>query len=132
VVRENQNVDGVYFLLQGQAQVLRSAGEENYQEFPLKRYDFFGHGIFGDVYSADVVAVTELTCLLLMSDHRALLEIKSVSDSDKERCLVEDILYLEPLDVRVSPNCPSFSSISVLMIKVLTIHFYHQSLESEL
>jgi hypothetical protein len=44
VVRENQNVDGVYFLLQGQAQVLRSAGEENYQEFPLKRYDFFGHG----------------------------------------------------------------------------------------
>jgi len=67
-----------------------------------------------------------------MSDHRALLEIKSVSDSEKERCLVEDILYLEPLDVRVSPNCPSFSSISVLMIRVLIIHLYHHSLESEL
>ncbi|AEE81893.2 Acyl-CoA thioesterase family protein [Arabidopsis thaliana] len=116
VVRENQNVDGVYFLLQGQAQVLRSAGEENYQEFPLKRYDFFGHGIFGDVYSADVVAVTELTCLLLMSDHRALLEIKSVSDSDKERCLVEDILYLEPLDLNVyrgftPPNAPTYGKV---------------------
>ncbi|CAA0392786.1 unnamed protein product [Arabidopsis thaliana] len=116
VVRENQNVDGVYFLLQGQAQVLRSAKDENCQELPLKRYDFFGHGIFGDVYSADVVALSELTCLLLMSDHRALLEIKSVSDSEKERCLVEDILYLEPLDLNVfrgftPPNAPTYGKV---------------------
>ncbi|XP_010456277.1 PREDICTED: uncharacterized protein LOC104737727 isoform X3 [Camelina sativa] len=114
VVRENQDVDGVYFLLEGQAQVLISAGEE----FLLKRFDFFGHGIFGDVYPADVVARSELTCLLLMSDHLALLETKYVWDSDKELespCLVEHILYLEPLDVRISPlDCPSFCSISVL------------------
>ncbi|XP_010427117.1 PREDICTED: uncharacterized protein LOC104712013 isoform X2 [Camelina sativa] len=104
VVRENQDVDGVYFLLEGQAQVLISAGEE----FLLKRFDFFGHGIFGDVYPADVVALSELTCLLLMSGHLALLEPKSVWDSDKElesRCLVEHILYLEPVDGVHSTQC---------------------------
>ncbi|KAG7553451.1 Acyl-CoA thioesterase [Arabidopsis thaliana x Arabidopsis arenosa] len=116
VVRKNQDVDGVYFLLEGQAQVLRSAGEENSQQFLLKRFDFFGPGIFGDVYSADVVAVSELTCLLLMSDHRALLETKSVSDSDKERSLVEHILYLEPLDLNVfrgftPPNAPTYGKV---------------------
>jgi len=52
----------------------------------------------------------------LMSDHRALLEIKSVSDSDKERCLVEDILYLEPLDLNVyrgftPPNAPTYGKV---------------------
>ncbi|XP_010427111.1 PREDICTED: uncharacterized protein LOC104712013 isoform X1 [Camelina sativa] len=115
VVRENQDVDGVYFLLEGQAQVLISAGEE----FLLKRFDFFGHGIFGDVYPADVVALSELTCLLLMSGHLALLEPKSVWDSDKElesRCLVEHILYLEPVDLNVfrgftPPNAPTYGKV---------------------
>ncbi|XP_010456275.1 PREDICTED: uncharacterized protein LOC104737727 isoform X2 [Camelina sativa] len=115
VVRENQDVDGVYFLLEGQAQVLISAGEE----FLLKRFDFFGHGIFGDVYPADVVARSELTCLLLMSDHLALLETKYVWDSDKELespCLVEHILYLEPLDLNVfrgftPPNAPTYGKV---------------------
>ncbi|XP_020879543.1 uncharacterized protein LOC9311090 isoform X3 [Arabidopsis lyrata subsp. lyrata] len=116
VVRKNQDVDGVYFLLEGQAQVLRSAGEEDSQQFLLKRFDFFGPGIFGDVYSADVVAVSELTCLLFMSDHRALLETKSVSDSDNQPCLVEHILYLEPLDLNVfrgftPPNAPTYGKV---------------------
>ncbi|EOA22368.1 hypothetical protein CARUB_v10002999mg [Capsella rubella] len=119
VVRENQDVDGVYFLLQGQAQVLRSAGEESCPESLLKRFDCFGHGIFGDVYSADVVALSELTCLLLMSDHRALLETIPFRDSDKKLetlCLVEQILYLEPLDLNVfrgftPPNAPTYGKV---------------------
>ncbi|CAH2069155.1 unnamed protein product [Thlaspi arvense] len=104
VVREDENVEGLYFLLQGQAQVLGPVGEEDRSEFLLQRFDFFGRGIFGDVYSADVVAVSELTCFLLMSDHCALLETKSISDSDKELdtpCLVERILDLESLDLNV-------------------------------
>ncbi|KAL1199990.1 Acyl-CoA hydrolase 1 [Cardamine amara subsp. amara] len=119
VVREDQAVDGVYFVLEGQAQVLGSAGEGSSPEFLLKRFDFFGYGIFGNVYSADVVAVSELTCLLLMSDHCALLETKSICDSDKEletHCLVEHILYMEPLDLNVfrgftPPKAPTFGKV---------------------
>lgn len=76
----------------------------------------------------------QLTCLLLMSDHCDLLETKSIWDSDKERdthCLVERILYMEPLDVSISPNCPSFCLISFLMLRILAIHFY-LSVESKL
>ncbi|XP_024009896.1 uncharacterized protein LOC18015229 isoform X2 [Eutrema salsugineum] len=119
VVREDEVVEGVYFLLQGQAQVLGSPGEENSSEFLLKRFDFFGRGIFGNVYSADVVAVSELTCFLLMSVHCGLLETKSICDSDKEldsRCLVERILCLDPLDLNVFrgftlPNAPTFGKV---------------------
>ncbi|KFK30630.1 hypothetical protein AALP_AA6G006800 [Arabis alpina] len=119
VVREEQDVNGVYFLLEGEVQVLGPYEEENSSEFLLKRFDFFGRGIFGNVYSADVVAVSKLTCLLLMSDHCDLLETKSIWDSDKEldaHCLVERILYMEPLDLNVFrgftlPNAPTFGKV---------------------
>ncbi|KAG2279076.1 hypothetical protein Bca52824_061631 [Brassica carinata] len=51
VVRRDEEVEGVYFLLQGQAQVLGSADDSS--EFLLKPFDFFGR--------ADVVALSQLT-----------------------------------------------------------------------
>ncbi|XP_009134545.1 acyl-coenzyme A thioesterase 8 isoform X1 [Brassica rapa] len=117
VVRRDEEVEGVYFLLQGQAQVLGSAGDSS--EFLLKPFDFFGRGIFGNVYSADVVALSQLTCLLLMSHHCSLLETNPISDPDKDLdtpCLVERILSLDPLDLTLFrgftiPNAPTFGKV---------------------
>ncbi|KAF8075551.1 hypothetical protein N665_1086s0002 [Sinapis alba] len=109
-------MEGVYFVVEGQAQVLGSVGEDNCSEFLLKPFDFFGRGIFGNVYAADVVAVSELTCLLLTSDHCHLLETKPISDSDNERSLLERILYMDPLDLNLFrgftlPNAPSLGKV---------------------
>ncbi|WZY83137.1 hypothetical protein YC2023_029521 [Brassica napus] len=120
VVRRDEEVEGVYFLLQGQAQVLGSAGEhDDSSEFLLKPFDFFGRGIFGNVYSADVVALSQLTCLLLMSHHCSLLDTNPISDPDKDLdtpCLVERILSLDPLDLTLFrgftiPNAPTFGKV---------------------
>ncbi|KAL0846066.1 hypothetical protein Bca101_019312 [Brassica carinata] len=117
VVRRDEEVEGVYFIFQGQAQVLGSAGEHDSSEFLLKPFDFFGRGIFGNVYSADVVALSELTCFLLMSHHCSLLESNPpISDSDKEPCLVERILSLDTLDLNLFrgftiPNAPTFGKV---------------------
>ncbi|KAG2243049.1 hypothetical protein Bca52824_095102 [Brassica carinata] len=110
VVRRDEEVEGVYFIFQGQAQVLGSAGEHDSSEFLLKPFDFFGRGIFGNVYSADVVALSQLTCFLLMSHHCSLLDTNPISDPAKDLetpCLVQRILSLDPLDE--SPHlCASF------------------------
>ncbi|CAH8371320.1 unnamed protein product [Eruca vesicaria subsp. sativa] len=119
VVRRDEEVEGVYFLLQGQAQVMGLAGDHDSSDLLLKQFDFFGRGIFGNVYSADVVAVSELTCLLLMSHHCSLLETNPISDSDKELqtpCLAERILSLETLDLNLFrgftlPDAPTFGKV---------------------
>ncbi|KAG2297671.1 hypothetical protein Bca52824_044340 [Brassica carinata] len=117
VVRRDEEVEGVYFLLQGQAQVLGSADDSS--EFLLKPFDFFGRGIFGNVYSADVVALSQLTCLLLMSHHCSLLDTNPISDPAKDLetpCLVQRILSLDPLDLTLFrgftiPNAPTFGKV---------------------
>ncbi|CAH8332865.1 unnamed protein product [Eruca vesicaria subsp. sativa] len=113
VRRDDEEMEGVYFVMEGQAQV---HGEENCSEFLLKPFDFFGRGIFGNVYAVDVVAVSELTCLLLTSDHCHLLETKPTWDSDNERSLLERILYMDPLDLNVFrgftlPNAPALAKV---------------------
>ncbi|KAG2331017.1 hypothetical protein Bca52824_002197 [Brassica carinata] len=116
VRRDDEEMEGVYFVLEGQAQVLGSVGEDSCSEFLLKPFDFFGRGIFGNVYAVDVVAVSQLTCLLLTSDHCHLLETKPTCDSDNERSLLERILYMDPLDLNVFrgftlPNAPALGKV---------------------
>ncbi|RID75520.1 hypothetical protein BRARA_B02560 [Brassica rapa] len=116
VGRDDEEMEGVYFVVEGQAQVLGPVGEENCTEFFLKPFDYFGRGIFGNVYAVDVVAVSQLTCLLLTSDHCHLLETKPICDSDNERSLLERILYMDPLDLNVFrgftlPNAPALGKV---------------------
>ncbi|XP_048612227.1 acyl-CoA hydrolase 2-like isoform X3 [Brassica napus] len=116
VGRDEEEMEGVYFVVEGQAQVLGPVGEENCSEFFLKPFDYFGRGIFGNVYAVDVVAVSQLTCLLLTSDHCHLLETKPMCDSDNERSLLERILYMDPLDLNVFrgftlPNAPALGKV---------------------
>ncbi|WZY77400.1 acyl-CoA hydrolase 2-like isoform X2 [Brassica napus] len=116
VGRDEEEMEGVYFVVEGQAQVLGPVGEENCSELFLKPFDYFGRGIFGNVYAVDVVAVSELTCLLLTSDHCHLLETKPMCDSDNQRSLLERILYMDPLDWNVFrgftlPNAPALGKV---------------------
>nr|VDC89606.1 unnamed protein product [Brassica rapa] len=116
VGRDEEEMEGVYFVVEGQAQVLGPVGEENCSEFFLKPFDYFGRGIFGNVYAVDVVAVSQLTCLLLTSDHCHLLETKPMCDSDNQRSLLERILYMDPLDLNVFrgftlPNAPALEKV---------------------
>ncbi|XP_033141029.1 acyl-CoA thioesterase 2 isoform X12 [Brassica rapa] len=116
VGRDDEEMEGVYFVVEGQAQVLGPLGEENCSEFFLKPFDYFGRGIFGNVYAVDVVAVSQLTCLLLTCDHCHLLETKPMCDSDNERSLLERILYMDPLDLNVFrgftlPNAPALGKV---------------------
>ncbi|XP_013620833.1 PREDICTED: acyl-CoA thioesterase 2 isoform X6 [Brassica oleracea var. oleracea] len=116
VGRDEEEMEGVYFILEGQAQVLGPVGEENCSEFFLKPFDYFGRGIFGNVYAVDVVAVSQLTCLLLTCDHCHLLETKPICDLDNQRSLLERILYMDPLDLNVFrgftlPNAPALGKV---------------------
>ncbi|KAF2562036.1 hypothetical protein F2Q70_00016608, partial [Brassica cretica] len=105
VGRDEEEMEGVYFVLEGQAQVLGPVGEENCSEFFLKPFDYFGRGIFGNVYAVDVVAVSQLTCLLLTCDHCHLLETKPICDSDNQRSLLERILGF------TLPNAPALGKV---------------------
>ncbi|KAL0683964.1 hypothetical protein Bca4012_050812 [Brassica carinata] len=105
VGRDEEEMEGVYFILEGQAQVLGPVGEENCSEFFLKPFDYFGRGIFGNVYAVDVVAVSQLTCLLLTCDHCHLLETKPICDLDNQRSLLERILGF------TLPNAPALGKV---------------------
>ncbi|CAO2835633.1 unnamed protein product [Amaranthus hypochondriacus] len=119
VIQRGETAGGVYFVWEGEAEVCGQSEEEIRPEFLLKRYDYFGNGAPTHEQQADVIASSKLTCLMLPSDHCALLRPKSIwSDDEKQetRAAVESILHLDPIDVNLFqgitlPDAPKFGKV---------------------
>ncbi|WJX82990.1 Acyl-CoA hydrolase 2 [Trifolium repens] len=119
VVREGEPGEGLYFVWEGEAEVIGSglADDQKDLEFQLKRYDYFG--LSNAVHHADVVALTKLSCLVLPHEHSALLQPKSIWSAEKslETCSpVEHILHLQPIEVDIfqgitPPDAPKFGKV---------------------
>ncbi|KAH9610271.1 hypothetical protein KSS87_022574 [Heliosperma pusillum] len=103
VIRNGES-EGVYFILEGEAEVCGISDEDIRPEFVLKRYDYFGDGAPTSQQQADVIASTKLTCLILPSEHCCLLQPKSIWNAHErqETCApVESILHLDAVEVNL-------------------------------
>ncbi|MCL7022047.1 hypothetical protein MKW94_014067 [Papaver nudicaule] len=107
VVREGETGDGIYFIWQGEAKVHGYNNvfkvEDRSLERRLKPYDYFGHGDLTSCHEADIMALTKLTCLVLLHEHSSLLQPKSIwtADETHKASLMERILHLEPIEVNI-------------------------------
>ncbi|XP_057805634.1 acyl-CoA hydrolase 2 isoform X2 [Salvia miltiorrhiza] len=121
VVREGEVADGIYFVWEGEAEVCGSfhSDDQNHADYHLKRYDFFGHGMTSSNQSANVLALSKLTCLVLPNDQLYLLKSKSIwsaDDTQEKRPLIEQILQLDPIEVNIFqgitlPDAPKFGKV---------------------
>ncbi|XP_039124739.1 acyl-CoA thioesterase 2 isoform X2 [Dioscorea cayenensis subsp. rotundata] len=121
VVREGETGQGIYFIWEGQAEVIGpSNGDEgNRPELLLRKYDYFGYGTSGSVHQVNVIALSKLTCLVLPHGNGNLLQPKSIWNAEgtpKDFSLVEHILHLEPIDADIFrgftlPDSPSFRQV---------------------
>ncbi|XP_020248926.1 uncharacterized protein LOC109826318 isoform X2 [Asparagus officinalis] len=99
VVREGEFGEGMYFILEGKAEVSGSVNTED-GELQLKKYDYFG-GTDGSVHPVNVIALSKLTCIVLEHGHRNMLQPQSIWNAEgipKDFALVEQILHLESLE----------------------------------
>lgn len=107
VVREGEVADGIYFIWNGEAEVVSESSnveEGNRPELQLKQYDYFGYCSETSVHQANVIAVSKLTCLVLDRHYNTLLQPKSIWNADERldtESLVERILHLEPIEVDI-------------------------------
>ncbi|XP_020591886.1 uncharacterized protein LOC110032560 isoform X2 [Phalaenopsis equestris] len=119
VFREGEVGEGLYIIWDGLAEVSGSVNSEegNRPEYQLKQHDYFGYD--GSVHEVNVIALSELTCLLLPRGNSNLLQPKSIWNADgtpEDFSLVEHILHLEPLEVDLFrgitlPDAPSFRQV---------------------
>uniref|UniRef100_A0A0D9W833 acyl-CoA hydrolase n=1 Tax=Leersia perrieri TaxID=77586 RepID=A0A0D9W833_9ORYZ len=118
VAREGEPVDGLYIILDGQAEVSAPANteEENRPDYVLNKYDYFGYGTNSSVHQVNVIAVSKLTCFVLPNQYGHLLQPKTIwnaEDTPENYSLLEQILHLEPLEVDIFrgytlPGAPTF------------------------
>ncbi|OEL21936.1 Acyl-coenzyme A thioesterase 8, partial [Dichanthelium oligosanthes] len=105
VAREGEPVDGLYIVLDGQAEVSAPANAEeaNRPDYVLNKYDYFGYGTNSSDHQVNVVALSKLTCFILPNQYGHLLQPKTIWNAEEtpEHSLLEQILHLEPLEVSV-------------------------------
>ncbi|KAG8083095.1 hypothetical protein GUJ93_ZPchr0014g47131 [Zizania palustris] len=120
IAREGELVDGLYIILDGQAEVSAPANteEENRPDYVLNKYDYFGYGTNSSVHQVNVVAVSKLTCFVLPNQYGHLLQPKTIwnAEDTPENSLLERILHLEPLEVDIFrgftlPGAPTFRQV---------------------
>ncbi|BAF15447.1 acyl-CoA hydrolase 2 isoform X2 [Oryza sativa Japonica Group] len=121
VAREGDPVDGLYIILDGQAEVSAPANteEENRPDYVLNKYDYFGYGTNSSVHQVNVIAVSKLTCFVLPNQYGHLLQPKTIwsaEETPENHSLLEQILHLEPLEVDIFrgftlPGAPTFRQV---------------------
>ncbi|XP_025823477.1 acyl-coenzyme A thioesterase 8 isoform X1 [Panicum hallii] len=120
VAREGEPVDGLYIILDGQAEVSASvnAEEANRPDYVLNKYDYFGYGTNSSDHQVNVVALSKLTCFILPNQYGYLLQPKTIWNAEEtpEHSLLEQILHLEPLEVDIFrgftlPEAPTFRQV---------------------
>ncbi|KAL6903839.1 hypothetical protein ACP4OV_004652 [Aristida adscensionis] len=121
VAREGEPVDGLYIILDGQAEVSAPANSEeaNRPDYVLNKYDYFGYGTYSSVHQVNVIALSKLTCFILPTKYGHLLQPKTIwnaEDAPESHSFLEQILHLEPLEVDLFrgftlPEAPKFRQV---------------------